>query len=124
MQSKQSREDDFALRRTHLAQLSDQELKDYFWSLANQVILPMVELSKTHTTPSIERSVLLRMGFSSMEAKEIVDQIIKANLISKGAGHVVYQNHLLTGKPLYEAGIALLLPNGFKYVSEFFGGNQ
>ena len=58
------RKDDFAERRKHIADLSDQELYDRFWDLTTQVVTPMLELGKKNTTPSVERSVLLRMGIS------------------------------------------------------------
>jgi D-ornithine 4,5-aminomutase subunit alpha len=85
------RKDDFQERRAHLAGLSEQELEQRFWELTGKLMDPMVELARTHTTPSIERSVLLRMGFSSLEAKAIVDRAVDHGLIGKGAGHVVYK---------------------------------
>ena len=84
------RADDFAERRKHLAELSEEELEQRFWKLTEQLVDPMLDLARTHTSPSIERSVLLRMGFSSGEAKAIVEQAIDRELIGKGAGHVVY----------------------------------
>jgi D-ornithine 4,5-aminomutase subunit alpha len=65
----QERPDDFESRRQHLRKMSDEELHSYFWQLAEKIITPLVEEARTHTTPSIERSVLLRIGFSSIEAK-------------------------------------------------------
>lgn len=65
------REDDFEQRRAHLKNLSDAELKDLFWKLTEQVVDPLLDLAKTHTSPSVERSVLLRMGFSSLEANHL-----------------------------------------------------
>ena len=85
------RADDFEGRRQHLAALSDAELDQRFWELAERVVAPMLELGKRNTTPSIERSVLLRMGFSSIEARAIVDGVMDRGLIGKGAGHVVYK---------------------------------
>lgn len=85
------RKDDFQERRAHLAGLSEQELEQRFWELTEKLMDPMVELAQSHTTPSIERSVLLRMGFSSLEAKAIVDRTVDHGLIGKGAGHVVYK---------------------------------
>ena len=71
------REDDFPVRRQHLAGLSDQELQERFWQLAQELVAPLVELARTHTSPSIERSVLLRMGFSSLEASAIVARCVE-----------------------------------------------
>lgn len=63
-------------RRKHLEGLSDEELKNRFFSLAEQIVDPMIELSKKSTTPSVERSVLLRMGFSSLEAMDLVNHVL------------------------------------------------
>lgn len=98
------RPDDYSARRQHLAHVSDQELKDRFWALAAQVVDPLIELSRTHTTPSIERSVLLRMGFSSLDAGAIVQKVEGAGLLGKGAGHVVLRLARHLGKPYSDAG--------------------
>lgn len=63
------RDDDFETRRAHLQGLSDEQLHERFWLLVDQLTKPMLEMGRTHTSPAIERSVLLRMGFSSLEAK-------------------------------------------------------
>lgn len=102
-----TRQDDFEIRRQHLAGLSEEELENRFWGLVEQIIDPMIGLAKKNTTPSIERSVLLRMGFSSIEAKAIVDGVLDKGLMGKGAGHVVYRvakEHNLTVR---EAGLKL-----------------
>lgn len=85
------REDDFLTRRKHLESLSDDELKARFWELAEKIVDPLLDLAKTHTSPSVERSVLLRMGFSSLEAKPLVEGAIDRGLMSKGVGHIVYR---------------------------------
>ncbi|SRR5699024_1932795 len=97
----------FEEARTHLADLSDEELKQRFWELTDKIVDPLIELGKTNTTPSIERSVLLRMGFSSVEATAIVDQTLKQNLIGKGAGHIVYRIAKENELTIREAGLAL-----------------
>lgn len=101
------REDDFDDRRKHLKELSDKELYDRFWELTEKIVEPLVELAYYNTSPSIERSVLLRMGFSSLEADNIVKQGIKYNLIGKGMGNVVLtyskiinEDYLAAGKKL------------------------
>lgn len=99
--------DDFSERRAHLANLSDEELKQRFWDLASQIVEPMLELGRKNTSPSIERSVLLRMGFSSIEAKEIVNKVIDRGLMGKGAGHVVYKLSKEKDISIREAGLAL-----------------
>lgn len=103
-----TRTDDFQERRKHLANLSDEELKAKFWELASQIIDPIVDLGRKNTTPSVERSVLLRMGFSSLEAKAIVDGVMDRGLMSKGAGHVVYKLSKEKGISVREAGVALV----------------
>ena len=50
---------------------------------------PVVELARTHTSPSIERSILLRMGIDSVSSHGVVDRIHDRGLLGKGAGHVV-----------------------------------
>ena len=112
--------DDFQDRRAHLVNLSDEELKARFWQLAGEIVEPMVELGKKNTTPSIERSVLLRMGFSSLEAKEIINGVLEKGLISKGAGHVVYklaQNNQISVR---EAGVMLVNGQGWDEVVNLF----
>ena len=99
--------DDFSERRVHLANLSDEELKQRFWDLASQIVDPMLELGRKNTSPSIERSVLLRMGFSSIEAKEIVNKVIDRGLMGKGAGHVVYKLAKEKDMSIRDAGVAL-----------------
>ncbi|SHE66752.1 D-ornithine 4,5-aminomutase S subunit [Thermoanaerobacter uzonensis DSM 18761] len=83
------REDDFETRSEHLKHMTDEELDAYFWKLAEKIVDPLIELAYYHTSPSIERSVLLRMGFSSIEAKEIVNRIEERGLLPKGAGSIV-----------------------------------
>ena len=85
------REDDFAQRRKHIANLSDQELYDQFWDLTAQAVDPLLELGRKNTTPSIERSVLLRMGVSSLDTQKVVEGCMDRGLMGHGAGHVVYK---------------------------------
>ncbi|HDQ14243.1 MAG TPA: ornithine aminomutase [Sediminispirochaeta sp.] len=101
------RADDFHERRKHLASMSEAELEQRFWQLCEELVDPMVELAYGHTSPSVERSVLMRMGFSSMEAKTIVESAIDHELIGKGAGHLVYKLARERNMPIREAGLAL-----------------
>jgi D-ornithine 4,5-aminomutase subunit alpha len=101
------RSDDFEKRRAKVAALSDEELYNLFWDLTARVVEPLLELGKNHTTPSIERSVLLRMGISSLDAKVIVEKCIDRGLLGKGAGHVVYKYATACSVPVQEAGILL-----------------
>ncbi len=102
------RADDFPTRRRHLEQMSDDELHAYFWALAARLVAPLVEQARSHTTPSIERSVLLRMGFSSLEAKAIVDVLQAASLLGRGAGRVVLELARTHGVSVAEAGRGLV----------------
>ncbi|HSH35985.1 ornithine aminomutase subunit alpha [Schnuerera sp.] len=101
------REDDFKERRKHLANLSERELENRFWELAEKIVDPLIELSEKNTTPSIERSVLLRMGFSSLESKAIVEGAIDRGLLGKGAGHIVYRLAKDKNMDIREAGLKL-----------------
>lgn len=85
------RVDDFDKRREHLKDLTDEQLEMRFWELTEKVVNPLIELANNNTTPAIERSVLLRMGFSSLEAKGIVDNTMGRGLMGKGAGHIVWK---------------------------------
>lgn len=102
------RSDDFATRRVYLKEMSDEELHAYFWSLARRIVTPLVEEARTHTSPSIERSVLLRMGFSSIEAKALVTLMAQRQLLSHGAGRLVLELAKAKGIPVRDAGTALL----------------
>lgn len=102
------RTDDFAVRRAHLKELSDEELHARFWELVDQVVAPLVAEARTHTSPSIERSVLLRMGFSSLESKALVEQMGRRALLGFGAGRLVLELAGREGLSVREAGLALL----------------
>lgn len=102
------RQDDFETRREHLQGLSDEALHTYFWELVEKITNPLVEEAHTHTTPSIERSVLLRMGFASIEAKALVAKMQERELLSHGAGRLVLELAKLNRISVPEAGAALL----------------
>jgi len=102
------RTDDYAARREHLKNMPDEELRDYFWSLVDKVVQPIVEESRTHTSPSIERSVLLRMGFSSLETKPIVNRMMENGLLGHGAGNLVLRLSEKKSISVREAGLALI----------------
>lgn len=120
MNNRKVREDDYLKRREHLATLSDEELKQRFWDLAEKAIDPLVKLAYKNTTPAIERSVLLRMGFSSLEAKNLVDKVINHGLISKGAGHVVYRLAKIENTDIRNAGLDLIKDKGWAKVLKSF----
>ena len=84
------REDTYLQVRGHLAELSDEELEARFWELAQRVVDPLVELARTHTSPSIERSVLMRMGVDSPTCMAMAGECEKRGLLGHGAGHIVW----------------------------------
>ena len=85
------RADDFEQRRAHLRALSDAELHERFWQLVERIVAPLIDEARTHTTPSIERSVLLRMGCSSVEAQALVARMSKRGLLGHGAGRLLLE---------------------------------
>lgn len=114
------RNDDYLQRRAHLAPLTDEELQEHFWNLAKQLVHPLIDLAYTHTSPSVERSVLLRMGFSSMEAMEIAKHCEDRGLLGKGAGHAVWRLAALEHTDYREAGLRLGQGEGWEQLEEFW----
>ncbi len=106
----------FDARRKKLAGLSDAELRERFWQLAEQVVDPLVELARTHTTPSIERSVLLRGGLSSVEAGRVVAGAVERGLLGLGAGGLVLRLAKKRGVSFVEAGRMLAAGQGWEEV--------
>jgi D-ornithine 4,5-aminomutase subunit alpha len=88
--------------------MSDEELHAHFWSLAHAIVAPLIEEARTHTTPSIERSVLLRMGLSSLEAKALVDRMRERGLLGHGAGRLVLELARRRGISVRDAAAGLL----------------
>jgi D-ornithine 4,5-aminomutase subunit alpha len=101
------RADDFDQRRAHLKDMTDEQLHDRFWELAERIVAPMLDMGFKYTTPAVERSVLLRMGFSSLEVKPIVEGVIKKDLMGKGCGNVVWLLAQKKGVTVREAGLML-----------------
>ena len=101
------RQDDFSQRREHLKDLTEKQLEERFWELCSNLMDPIVHMASKQTSPSIERSVLLRMGFSSIESKSIVEGAIDKNLLEHGAGHLVYKLSQTKGISIREAGLKL-----------------
>jgi len=118
------RADDFQERSKKLQNMNDEELDNYFWELVEKVVDPLVNLAETHTSPSIERSVLLRMGFNSLQAKALVDKIVEENLLSKGAGNVVYKIAKQKNIGIMQAGDALLKGELWDDVEKIFRGGD
>ena len=83
------REDTFDHAHQYLSGLTDEELQMRFWHLTQEIVDPLVDLARTHTSPSIERSVLMRMGIDSPTCGAVVGECEKRGLLGHGAGHVV-----------------------------------
>ena len=107
------REDDFEVRRKHLAHLTEEELENRFWELTGKIVDPLIELARTHTSPSIERSVILRMGFDSLTARAIVDRCMEKGLLGKGVGHVVLKYAMFKNISVKVAGEKLAQGEGW-----------
>jgi D-ornithine 4,5-aminomutase subunit alpha len=112
--SSSERADDFATRRKPLHGLSDAELHGRFWSLVQEIVAPLIEEARTHTTPAIERSVLLRMGFTSAEAKLIVGGMHQRGWLGHGAGRLLLSRAQAQGSSVRQVGEALLAGEGWE----------
>lgn len=116
------RPDTYREMRAHLAGLSDEELEERFWTLAREVVAPLVHLARTHTSPSIERSVLMRMGVESITAKAVVAECETRGLLPHGAGHVVLVCMQAWGCDAPEAARRLAAGEGWDIVAASWGG--
>ena len=101
------RDDDYQVRRQSVANWSDKALEQRFWQLGEQIGDPLLKLGYEETSPPIEPSGLLRMGFSSIEARAIADGCVEQNLLGHGAGNVVYRLAKAKGMEYIDAGRAL-----------------
>lgn len=84
------RPDTFNEVREHLRDLTDEQLEARFWELSGEVVAPLVDLARTHTSPSIERSVLMRMGVDSRTSMAVVAGCEARAILGHGAGHAVW----------------------------------
>ena len=80
----------------------------------------LLEMAYIHTSKSIERSVLLRMGFSSIEAKVIVNVLHEHNLLKKGTGHCIYILSKNKNISIQEAGELIQNGSEIDYLVEYF----
>jgi D-ornithine 4,5-aminomutase subunit alpha len=96
--------------------------KKRFWSLSEKIVDPLIDLARNNTTPAVERSVLLRMGFSSLEAKELVEAVIDRGLMGKGAGNVVYSVAQLLNRDYREVGRELIEGKHWDKAIDIFRG--
>jgi D-ornithine 4,5-aminomutase subunit alpha len=117
-----AREDTFAHAREHLSGLSDAELEARFWELAGKCVDPLVELARTHTSPSIERGVLMRMGIDSPTAMAVVTECDTRGLLAHGAGHVVLKCMQAWGTDAPAAAERLAAGTGWDDVTAMWGG--
>ena len=117
-----AREDTFREAREHLTALTDEQLETRFWELAQQVVDPLVELASTHTSPSIERSVLMRMGVDSRGCMAVVSGCETRGLLGHGAGHVVLHCMREWGCDAPEAARRLAIGDGWDVVEAKWGG--
>jgi D-ornithine 4,5-aminomutase subunit alpha len=116
-----AREDTFKEVRAHLADLTDEQLEARFWGLTQQVVDPLVELARTHTSPSIERSVLMRMGLDSRTCVAVVAECETRRLLGHGAGHVVLVCMRAWGCDAPEAGRRLAAGESWDVVEAKWG---
>jgi len=119
-----AREDTFAQAREHLADLSDAELEARFWELSQRCVDPLVELARTHTSPSIERSVLMRMGIDSLTCKAVVAECETRGLLGHGAGHVLLIAMRAWSVDASEAARRLAAGEGWDLMDAEWGGRR
>jgi len=117
-----ARPDTFKEVHGHLTGLSDAELEARFWELAQQIVDPLVELARTHTSPSIERSVLMRMGIDSRTCMAVVSECETRGLLGHGAGHVVLHCSTTWQVPVPEAARRLAAGEGWDLAAQKWGG--
>ena len=115
--------DDYNKRHEHLKNLTDEELYERFWTLTEEIVKPLITLAETNTSPAVERSVLLRMGFSSLEADAMVKEGAKWNLLGHGMGNVVLKYAKLKNIPYLDAGILLSKGTGWEEVNKVMVGD-
>jgi len=118
------REDTFEHAHQYLSGLTDEELQMRFWHLTEEIVEPLVELARTHTSPSIERSVLMRMGIDTPTCVAVVAECEKRGLLGHGAGHVVLvvMQAFETGAPAAARRLADGDPDAWAIVDAKWGG--
>lgn len=117
-----ARDDTFRDARAHLADLTDEQLEARFWALTQQIVDPLVELGRTHTSPSIERSVLMRMGIDSRTCMAVVGGCETRGLLCHGAGHVLLQRARDWDIDVRDAATRLAAGEGWERVEAEWGG--
>ncbi|MEZ5126734.1 MAG: D-ornithine 4,5-aminomutase subunit OraE, partial [Thermoleophilia bacterium] len=117
------RDDTYLEEHLHLVSLSDAELEARFWELAGEIVAPLVELGRTHTSPSVERSVLMRMGCDSLVCAAVAAECDRRGLLGHGAGHVVLSCAAEWGVPVVAAAKRLAAGEGWDTVAARWGGS-
>ena len=56
------RTDDYEQRREHLKGLTDEQLKERFWQLAEQLTDPLLKMGYEYTSPAVERLSLIHIS--------------------------------------------------------------
>jgi len=118
------RADDFTARRAPLAHLSEAELEQRFFELAQRITQPLVDMAAKHTSPSIERSVILRMGFSSLEAQAIVKRVNELGWLGKGAGNCLWRLAEANDVDVKQAAERLQTESGAEQLKLIFAGGE
>jgi len=118
-----ARADESLAWRTHLAEYTDEQLETIFWDLVEQIVDPLVALARTHTSPSIERSVLMRMGIDSPTCNAVVNEVDKRGLLGHGAGHLVWHCANEWGVDVRAAAAKLARGEGWETVDAKWGPN-
>jgi D-ornithine 4,5-aminomutase subunit alpha len=119
-----ARADEYLAWRTHLADLPDEQLEARFWELVEQIVDPLIDLARTHTSPSVERSVLMRMGIDSPTCNAVVNEIDKRGLLEHGAGHVVLHCAQRWDVDVRAAAAKLAAGKGWETVDKKWGGRH
>jgi D-ornithine 4,5-aminomutase subunit alpha len=119
-----ARADEYLAWRTHLADLPDEQLETRFWELVDQIVDPLIDLARTHTSPSIERSVLMRMGVDSPTGNAVVNEIDKRGLLGHGAGHLVLHCAQKWDVDVRQAAARLAAGEGWDVVEKKWGGRD
>jgi len=116
-----AREDTFHHVRKHLRNLTDEQLEARFWGLTGEIIDPLVKLAATHTSPSIERSVLMRMGIDTRTCMAVAGACEERGLLGHGAGNVVLHCAQEWGVDVVEAARRLSINEGWDIVEAKWG---
>jgi D-ornithine 4,5-aminomutase subunit alpha len=119
-----AREDTFEHERAHLAGLTDEELHARFWELSRAITDPLVAMAAQHTSPSIERSVLMRMGIDSPTSNAVVAECETRGLLGHGAGHVVLHCMRAWDAAAPAAAARLAAGEGWEFVAQTWGGEK